>query len=263
MYFRGSFESDWVQLFEFAVLERELHKARMAGRKYRCCDSVSRFEVVSSRVVKVVVERLQAIHVGRCPHFAAQPRKLNQHRTLVLAQSSLYLQAQLQSVQRCFCPLYAFEAGQLMQSHDWEVVNFGPDAETKYVIKLERLVRQKQRYLIGECEFYAAVVEQSLEQIAVGVVLRVSNLKLVLLLNFVADYAPERCEIFAHAEDEVEKVTSVLARVLFFMLFELLQPDPSHTRVDSAIECLGDQGGNSWLFAELLVYELCLVLAVE
>jgi len=70
------------------------------------------------------------------------------------------------------------------------------------------------------------------------VVLGVADLEFVLLLDFVADYAPEGLEIFTHSEDHVQEVASVLFGVLFFLLLQLLESDPTHPEIHPAIKGL-------------------------
>lgn len=74
------------------------------------------------------------------------------------------------------------------------------------------------------------------------VVLRISHLEFILLFHFVPDYPPEWLEIWTHSEYKVEEIAGVLFGVFFLLLFELLQPYPTHACVDPVIVGLSYEG---------------------
>lgn len=95
------------------------------------------------------------------------------------------------------------------------------------------------------------------------VVLGISHLKLVLLFDFMPDYAPERLEIGTHPKNQVQEIAGVLFGVFFLLLFQLLQSYPAHTCINSHIEGLGYEGRHTGIFSESFADKLCLVLAIK
>lgn len=108
-----------------------------------------------------------------------------------------------------------------------------------------------------------AVIEDRLEQISMGIVLRILHLELIGLFDLGPDYVPKGLELCAHSEYHVEEVDRVEFGVLLFLLLKLFDPYLLHADLRLGVESLPHVDLDVLVVPEYLSTEISLVVAVD